>query len=516
MSRCCLPYFSVAAVVSSMFVSSFASAQSGAAVPGGATSAAAPGGATPAAAPGGATSSVAPGGTSPATGLGTPTQSAPGSLPGQAAPGNSPPQAAPGSLPQQAAPGGAPGFIPSTGGAAGTGTAPSNNGAGTSSANGSSLGNSGSNPSSFNGTPTTLGLGFASDGNGLRLDGVVNGSFAQQAGMMAGDTVVGVNGQTVNSQAEMQSAMRRAFSANAPLNLSVRRNGQIQSLGIPLPKMDGTGGMSGATSANTNAFRGFSDGVSFSTGVANGGIRSAGGENGLQVSQVSPNSWAADAGLQMSDRIVSADGQPISSDLRLASVLQSALQKNASTQLMVNRNGVLTPLTVNRPAGFMAKGPASAATGNFSTDFGQFAGDFSQAIEQAQKNSTAQFQQLNQFNDRLSSLRGLIMSSTGQSADNVRILEQLRSLRNDLTSFNAQTGGVMQLQIHDFIGRLNQLNPSFENSASGTPANAASASTAAGAGSAANAGATGTANNPANTPAAGTNSAGASKAGVPR
>lgn len=487
-----------------MATCSIAAAQSGSAAPGGATNAAAPGGAT---------SSVAPSGAAP--------QAAPGTLPQQAAPGTLPPQAAPGSLPPQAAPGGAPGFIPSTGGTAGGGATP-----GTVSPPSTSSGQAGSmigqpNVSSsapatapastpFNGTPTTLGLNFATDGNGLRLNGVVGDSFAQQAGLMAGDTIVGVNGQTVKTQGELQTMMQRAFSANAPLSIFVRRNGQIQSIGIPLPNSTAANGTMGTnTGASATAFRGFTDGVSFSTGVANGGIRSAGGDNGLQVSQVRANSWAANAGLQANDRIMGVNGQPVASDLRLSSLLQSALEQNTSAQIMVNRDGVIRTLTVNRPAGFVNSSPPSA--GNFSADFGRFAGDFTQAVQQAQQNSTVQFQQLNHFNDRISALRGLIMSSTGQSADSARIAEQLRSLRSDLTDFNAQTGGVMQSQIQEFLARLGQLNPptaQAPSSSSGSATSGTSPTTPAGA--------SGTANNPANVPSAGSTTAGSPGNTTPR
>lgn len=490
-------------------IGSLGFAQSGAAAAGGAAPAAAPGGVATSAAPGGATPAVSPGGALPSV--------APGNVP-QAAPGALPPQAAPGLVPPQAAPGFGPAFIPSAGNGrqGGRNTAAGANNSGTTNtatpgatAQPINVGSTSAQPAAaatvagqsnaaaampnaggFNGTPTSMGLNFTTEGNGLQLCGIAGSSLAQQSGLQAGDSIVGVNGQTVNSQAQMQAAMRRAFSDGTPLSFSIRRNGQIQSIGVPLPS---TMMATGASGTAATAFSGFSNGVSFSSGVAGNGTN-AGGTNGLQVSQMTPNGWAAEAGLQVTDRIVGVNGQPVDSDLRMSSLLQSALEQNSSTQLMVNRNGVLTPLTVNRPAGF-ASGQAAATpmvTGNFSTDFGRWAGDFSQSVQQAQQTSQQQFQQLGQFNDRITTLRGLIMSSTGQSADNVRILEQLRSLQGDLQTYNAQTGGMMQPQIQEFLTRLDGLRPSFTPAAASAPTAAATAGRSSTAPVPATAGATGT------------------------
>jgi membrane-associated protease RseP (regulator of RpoE activity) len=307
-----------------------------------------------------------------------------------------------------------------------------------------------------------LGLNFHRDpngaGNGLRISGLNTDSAAQQAGLQAGDQIVAVNGTRINSLGEMQALLQTAATANGPLSLYVQRNGQLKQIGIPLSSSLNQAAATGAT-----GFRGFSDGVSFAAAATTNGTSGAVADDGLRVSNVTPNSWAAAAGLSLDDRIMSVNGQSVTSDLQLAARLQSAVDQNGFAELTVNRNGVMTPLRVNNPLGTAAMGGAANAaarlTGNFSTDFGSWATDFSSSIERSQQASQKRFDQLQQFNDRITSLRGMIGSSTGQSADNVRLMEQLRSLRTDLALFQSQQNQATEAQLQELLSRLNQLEP---------------------------------------------------------
>jgi hypothetical protein len=52
-----------------------------------------------------------------------------------------------------------------------------------------------------------------------------------------------------------------------------------------------------------------------------------------------------------------------------------------------------------------------------------------------------------------------MMSSTGQSADNVHMLEQLRRLRSDVAQLGMQSSGEFQVQVNALRDRLNLLQP---------------------------------------------------------
>lgn len=314
------------------------------------------------------------------------------------------------------------------------------------------------------GTATPMGLNFHTSGNGLRISGVLSQGIANQAGLKTGDEIVSINGAAVHSQADLHAAMQRAAQNGTPLSFSVQRDGQLRQFQAPLNA--GAGGMqngamqSGGQGIGGRRFSmsngGFSQGLTFansgaSTG-ASGALRPGSTPNDLRVSNVAANGWASSAGLMPGDQITGVDGHPIASELQLAGQLQSAVDANGYAQLNVNRNGQQVTLRIGNPSA-----QPFQPTGNFSNDFGTWAGNFENAYQQAQMQSQARFNQLQQFQTRINALRSSIGSSTGQSADNVRMLEELRSLRNDLNTFNGQSAG--QMQLNQLLHDLQQIDP---------------------------------------------------------
>ncbi len=327
--------------------SSIAAAQSGSAAPGGATNAAAPGGAT---------SSVAPSGAAP--------QAAPGNLLNRPRLERCRRKPRPARFHPRLH-GWCPWFHPLDGRHGGGGATP-----GTVSPPSTSSGQAGSmigqpNVSSrspatapafdaVQGHATTLGVNFATDGNGLRLNGVVGDSFAQQAGLMVGDTIVGVNGQTVKTQAELQTMMQRAFSANAPLSIFVRRNGQIQSIGIPPSQLDG------GKRDDGNECRREPDCVSrlyrrceFLDRRSQ--WRDQVGGRRQRVAGIASARQQLGCQCRVTGQRSNHGRQRSSCRFRPSSLVAAAIRprtKHVRTDY-VNRDGVIRTLTVNRPAGFI-------------------------------------------------------------------------------------------------------------------------------------------------------------------
>jgi membrane-associated protease RseP (regulator of RpoE activity) len=309
------------------------------------------------------------------------------------------------------------------------------------------------------GTATPMGLNFHTSGNGLRVSGVLSQGIGNQAGLKMGDEIVSINGAAVHSQADLHAAMQRAAQNGTPLSFSVQRDGQLRQFQAPLNS--GAGGMQSGSQGQGGQRNGmgmgnFNQGLTFANsglaGRTNGANRSGSTPNDLRVSNVAANGWASSAGLMPGDQITGVDGHPIASELQLSGQLQSAVDANGYAQLNVNRNGQQMTLRV----GNQSTQPFRP-TGNFTNDFGTWAGNFDQAYQQAQTQSQARFNQLQQFQSRINALRGSIGSSTGQSADNVRMLEELRTLRNDLNTFNSQSAG--QMQLNQLLHELQQIDP---------------------------------------------------------
>jgi hypothetical protein len=213
------------------------------------------------------------------------------------------------------------------------------------------------------------------------------------------------------------------------------------------------------------------------------------GGNGLRVDALGAG-LARQAGLQVGDQIVSINGTAVTGEAELATVLGQlgssplmiGIQRNGQFRML--QGGVFAAGVGAAPVagtsfagatgvppttGFGQAGVAGTAaaspfagvelTGNFSTDFDRWGTDFTTALTTQQNQIQAQIAQLSQLNARVNALRTGIMTGTGNSADNVHMLEQLRRLRNDVTMLASQSSGDFRVHLNALNDRLTLLQP---------------------------------------------------------
>jgi membrane-associated protease RseP (regulator of RpoE activity) len=313
-------------------------------------------------------------------------------------------------------------------------------------------------------------LGFSvrsGAGDGLVVNNVNTGGLAQQAGLLSGDQIVSINGNAVNSQADISTALRQSALSGNNVLMGVMRNGQLQSLTInagsgtsALGQASGGANAAGTTAnaANltsgatqqTTAFRGLNDGLTFTPS-----------QSGLTMNGVSASNWASQAGFQEGDQLVSIDGQPISSQTQFPTQLQSAIDRNGFANVIVNRNGTTVPLRVST-----APGGANLNSQTNPGDFNSLAGDFGTTFSSASTNLQNQLTQLNSLNQRIDALRTALANPPADALGRAQLLDQLRTLRTELNGLNGQSSQQFFQQLDALRTRLNDFNPTFNQ---GTP-----------------------------------------------
>jgi C-terminal processing protease CtpA/Prc len=182
--------------------------------------------------------------------------------------------------------------------------------------------------------------GHSQDGR-VMVSQVVPNSPAAEAGLRPGDEIAAVNGARVERIQQLIDLMNSA-GPNAPLSLSVWRNGRMQTMTAHLQNpTNGPQGFAqqrydrmqrgGQNDDDTVYYHGHERG-------ALGVTLSDGARSGVRVATVFPNSPAQQAGIRPGDRLVSISGQPIQSYRDVVRLIGSR-QPNSQVQMEVDRNG---------------------------------------------------------------------------------------------------------------------------------------------------------------------------------
>lgn len=227
---------------------------------------------------------------------------------------------------------------------------------------------------SINTLQTSLGLQFSTTGNALTISQVTPGTVAALAGLQAGDQIVGINGQNVQTAQTLLTQLRNLNAADQA-TLNVMRNGQTVPITVDLssihallgtdtllppgggnirgtfpPSQNGTTTVPPArndSGARLQAGNGNARSMAaFSRLQTNLGLQFARVGNGLTVQRVTQGGQGALAGLQSGDQIVSLNGQTINSGRDLLTQLR-ALGGAEQATLMVQRGGQTIPIMLD-------------------------------------------------------------------------------------------------------------------------------------------------------------------------
>ena len=173
---------------------------------------------------------------------------------------------------------------------------------------------------------------------GAAITSVEPGSPAEKGGLRAGDVVTAVDGEPVVDSAALRLRISRT-APGTPVKLDVQRPegpttvtvnlGTLPGRGGPADGGDAEGGPSGAASAL--------EGVSVTdlTADVRAELQLDRDVRGVVVTQVSPNSAAAEAGLRRGDVITQVNRRPVNS----VREFEAAVGRGGAALLLVNRGG---------------------------------------------------------------------------------------------------------------------------------------------------------------------------------
>ena len=191
-------------------------------------------------------------------------------------------------------------------------------------------------------TPTIARQFGVKDSQGALVGEVEANSPAQKAGLKTGDIILEVNTTSVYDANQLRNIIS-SMRPDSNVNLKVWRDGAQRTLPVTLGELNpeearvrGGGGRGNNTNADSAL-----DGVSVEdlTSQVARGLGLSAGISGVVVTEVSPGSAAASAGLQRGDVIQEVNRKPVKN----AAEFEAAVRNSKDgTLLLVNRDGHTT------------------------------------------------------------------------------------------------------------------------------------------------------------------------------
>jgi serine protease Do len=181
------------------------------------------------------------------------------------------------------------------------------------------------------------------DLRGALVGDVSPNSPAQKAGLQNGDIIVDVNGKPVTDS----NALRMTISMMAPgtsVNLKAIRNGADRNFTVKLaelPTTEAALGKEGKGPGDSSAIPGVA--VENLNADATQALKLPADTKGVVVTNVSPSSEAAEAGLRRGDVIQEVNRKPVTNTSDFESAMRASKDKQL---LLVNRNGSTLYLAV--------------------------------------------------------------------------------------------------------------------------------------------------------------------------
>jgi serine protease Do len=186
------------------------------------------------------------------------------------------------------------------------------------------------------------------DQRGAIVGDLVAGGPSQRAGLMIGDVIVGVNGQTVKTSSELTRRVAQAKPGDS-LRLDVIRDGRRRTVDVrsgarpserELAANDNTPGSRAPAAPGAAAAPVIGLSLSTLDEATRRQLSLPADVRGALVTSVEQGSDAADKGLRRGDLITRAGDRPVTSAADLAAVVDAAKKQNRTSVLVgVFRNG---------------------------------------------------------------------------------------------------------------------------------------------------------------------------------
>jgi serine protease Do len=191
-------------------------------------------------------------------------------------------------------------------------------------------------------TPTIARQFGVKDSQGALVGEVEANSPAQKAGLRTGDIILEVNTSSVYDANQLRNIIS-SMQPDSNVNLKIWRDGAQRTLPVTLGELnpEEARNQGGRTRGNNNNTDSALDGVSVEdlTSQVARGLGLSAGVSGVVVTEVSPGSAAASAGLQRGDVIQEVNRKPVKN----AAEFETAVRNSKDgTLLLVNRDGHTT------------------------------------------------------------------------------------------------------------------------------------------------------------------------------
>ena len=172
-----------------------------------------------------------------------------------------------------------------------------------------------------------------SDAKGAIVTLPDNETPASKAGIQTGDVITGVNGETVDSPREL-ARMVANYSPGTEVEITVFRDGESETIGVTLGNLNSLD-----EAASLDAPRGQSSPVDPSalSGYGMTVTPSEDGE-GVVVTDVDPDSSAAEKGFEAGDTIVAVNGTSVTSQSEVSKAIEAASENGRRAALFQLRN----------------------------------------------------------------------------------------------------------------------------------------------------------------------------------
>jgi len=179
--------------------------------------------------------------------------------------------------------------------------------------------------------------------SGALVGQVTPNSPAAKAGLKEGDIITEINGQPVTDANQLRSKIGM-MDPNTTAKLKVMRGGKMEEIAVTLGEFPSTEERASAVEGTTdNGLQGVT--VENLTSETAQALKLPAGTKGVVVDKVTPESRAAEAGLQRGDVIQQVNHKPVTNAKEYGQAVGSA-PKDEPVLLLVDRNGATMFLAV--------------------------------------------------------------------------------------------------------------------------------------------------------------------------
>jgi serine protease Do len=177
---------------------------------------------------------------------------------------------------------------------------------------------------------------------GSLIGDVTAGSPAERAGLKRGDIILGLNGTEIKDRDELRLRIA-SMAPGSTANLRVFRDGREQQIAVTLGELPAQTARSRGSSSGEGGGPQLGVEVSPVTPQLSRQYNLGGGVNGLVITNVSPGSAAAEAGLRPGDVIVEVNRLAVRDVTQFRQMVRGA---NGSLLLLIHREGSTMYVTV--------------------------------------------------------------------------------------------------------------------------------------------------------------------------